>query len=73
MCDLGGADAEGVGAESAVRGRMTVTAYDQQTRQGQSLFWTDDMNDALARIAQSEKADGMLGRVGLELVDHGGD
>ena len=31
------------------------------------------MNDALARVAQAEKADPIAGRVGLELANHVSD
>ena len=57
MRDFGRADAERIGAESAMRGRVAVAADDQQARQRQSLFGTDHMHDALARIVEPEQRD----------------
>jgi hypothetical protein len=73
MRHFGCADAEGVGAEGAVRRGVAVAANDQQSRQCQALFGTDDMDNALARIAQAKKPDPIAGRVDLELADHVGD
>ena len=53
MGDLRGADAEGVGAERAVRGGVAVAANDQQARQGQALLRADDVDDALSRIVEA--------------------
>ena len=55
MRHLGGADAEGVGAERAVRGGVAVAADDREARQGQPLLRADHMDDALARIAEAEQ------------------
>ena len=73
MRDFRRADAEGVGAERAMRRGVAVAADDQQARQGQSLFGADHMHDALARIVQAEQRDVVFGGVGLEIAHHGGD
>ena len=70
MSHFGRADAEGVSAEGAMRRGVAVAAHDQQSRQCQALFGTDDVNDALARIAQAKKPDAIAGGVGFELADH---
>ena len=46
MGDFGGADAEGVGAERAVRSSVAVAADDQQARQRQPLLRADHVHDA---------------------------
>ena len=56
MRDFGGADAEGVGAERAMRRGVAVAADDQQAGQGQALLGADDMHDALARIVAARTA-----------------
>ena len=56
MRDFGGADAEGEGAESAMRRGMAVAADDRQSRQRQPLFRRDDMHDALAGIVEPDQA-----------------
>ena len=67
---LGRADAEGVSAEGAVGRGVAVAADDEQAGQCEALFRADDVHDALARIAQAEKADAIFGSVGLEIGDH---
>ena len=67
--DFRGADAEGVGAERAVGRGMAVAAHDQQSGQRQPLFGADHMDDALARIAETEQLDVVGGGVRLEVVN----
>src|SRR6185437_5919429 len=57
-------------AEGAVGRGVAVTADDEQSRQGQSLLGADHMDDALARIAQSEQRDTALGRIAFEIAHH---
>ncbi len=67
---LGGADAEGVGAERAVGRGVAVAAHDRKPRQRQPLLRPDHMNDALARIVEAEQYDAVRRRVGLERAHH---
>ena len=56
MRDFRRADAEGEGAERAMRRGVAVAADDRQARQRQPLFRRDDMHDALARIVEPDQA-----------------
>ncbi|MHC3927196.1 hypothetical protein ACMZ4W_02302 [Brevundimonas naejangsanensis] len=69
MFDLGGADAEGQGAEGSVGGGVAVAADDGHARQGQPLFRPDDVNDALVDAIQRNPRQAELGGVGLQLLD----
>ncbi len=69
--DLAGADPEREGPERAVRAGMRVAAHDGHPRLGQAELGTDDMDDALGRVADAVQRDPELGAVGLELVDLG--
>ncbi len=51
MLDLAGADPERERAESAVGGRVGVTADDRHTRLGQPELGADDVHDALTEVA----------------------
>ena len=73
MRDLGGADPECIGAKRAVRRRVAVTADDQQARQGQSLFRSDHVHDALPGVVQPEQPDPVLRRIVLDLPHHARD
>jgi hypothetical protein len=70
MRHLGGADAEGVGAERAMRRGVAVAADHQQARQGEALLRPHHMHDALAGIVDAEQLDVVSGRVLLELAHH---
>ena len=48
-----GADAEGDGAEGAVRGGMAVAADDGHTGLGDAEFGSDDVHDALVGMAEA--------------------
>ena len=61
MGDFRRADAERECAEGAMRRGVAVAANDQKTRQGQSQFRADDMNDALTRVLQPEQGDALIG------------
>ena len=50
MLDLGGANAIGEGAESAVGGSMTVAADDHGARKREALLRSDDVANALSPI-----------------------
>ena len=71
--DFRRADAEGVGAEGAVRRGVAVAAHDEQARQRQALLGADDVHDALPWIVQAEQLDAVLARVALEIAHHGRD
>ncbi len=73
MRDFGCADPEGIGTEGAVCGRMAVAADDQQPGQCQSLLGTDDMHNALPRVAQAEQSDVIVAGIGLEVAHHRGN
>ena len=54
---LGGADAEGDRAQAAMGAGVAVAAHQQRARQGDALFRSHDMDDALARLAEVEQLD----------------
>ena len=67
MLHFGGADAVGQRAEGAVGGGMGVAAHDSSAREGEALFRTDDVANALADVElvvifESEQL-GVLGEV----------
>jgi hypothetical protein len=53
MLHLGGADAEGQGAEGAVGGRVAVAADHGHARLREALLRPDHMHDALADVGMS--------------------
>ena len=55
MDHLGGADAEGDGAHAAVGAGVAVAAHQQGAGQGDALLGPDDVDDALAGLAQVEQ------------------
>ena len=57
MHQLGRADAEGQRAHAAVRGGVAVAADQGRAGQGQALLGTDDVDDALAVLAEVEQLD----------------
>ena len=68
MLDLGGADAIGERAESAMRSGMAVAADERDARQRKALLGSDDVDDALplielVEIFQPEQL-GVLGEIG---------
>ena len=69
VLDLGRADAERQRPEGAVGRRVRVAADDREARQRQPLLRTDDVDDALPRIAGSEERDAPRRGVLAELVD----
>ena len=54
---LGGADAEGDGAHAAVGAGVAVAAHQQRAGQGDALLGPDDVDDALAGLAEVEQPD----------------
>ena len=70
MRHFGSADAERIGAEGAVGRGVAVAADDQQAGQRQPLFGADDVDDALARIAEAEEVNVAGPRVGIEIADY---
>ena len=50
MLDFGRADAECEGAKCADRSGVTIAARNRHTGKCKSLFWPDDMDNALAGI-----------------------
>ena len=69
--DLARPDPERQRPERAVRLRVRVAAHDGHPRLGQPELRADDVDDALARVADAVERDPELGAVGLELVDLG--
>ena len=63
MDHLGGADAEGERAHAAMGAGVAVAAHEQGAGQGEALLGSDDMDDALAGLAEIEQPD--AGRRGL--------
>ncbi len=68
MAHLGAADAEGEGAEGAVRARVAVAADDGHTGPARAELRTDDVHDAAPRIFEVEELHAELCRVVLELA-----
>ena len=68
MSDFRSADAEGKGAECAMRAGMTVSADDGHAGLGAAEFRADDVYDTAARVAHAEQFDTELGGVALELT-----
>ena len=69
VLDLGRADAEGEGAEGAVRAGVAVAADDRGARQGEALLGADDVDDALADVAHAEQRDAELRAVPVQGLD----
>jgi len=69
--DFARPDPEGERTECAVRARVRVAAHDRHPRLGQAELWSDDMDDALGRVADAVQRDVEFGAVGLELLDLG--
>ena len=57
MAHLGSADAEGEGAEGAVRARVTVAADDRLARLGRAELRADDVHDTAMLTAESVQLD----------------
>ena len=62
MPDFSRADAEGEGAEGAVRARMAVAANNGLARLRDSELGPDDVHDAALLVAQAEQLDSELAR-----------
>src|SRR6185437_8680269 len=69
MRHLGRADAEGEGAQRAVRAGVAVAADQGAAWQRQAQFRTDDVHDAALRILQPQQLHPELGAIALELPD----
>ena len=69
--DLAGPDPERQRPERAVGRGVRIAAHDRHPRLGQPELRADDVDDALARVADAVERDPELGAVGLELVDLG--
>ena len=69
VLDLGGADAEGERAERSVGRGVRVAADNQHPRLGDALLGPDDVDDARARIIETEKVDAELFAVSNQGVD----
>ena len=70
VADLGGADAEGDGAERPVGAGVRVTAGDRGARLGDALLGTDDVHDALLAGGAVEERDAELRAIAAQLVHH---
>ncbi len=69
MPDLGAANAEGEGAEGAMRARVAVAADDSAARLREAKLGPDDVHDAAQFVAHAEQLDAELGAVLLELMN----
>ena len=67
VADFRGADAEGEGAERAMRRGVAVAADDRLARLREPELGPDDVHDAAAAVLQVEQLDAELLRVDLEL------
>ena len=63
VLDLAGADAEGERSEGAVGRRVTVAAHHGHAGQDETLFGSDDVDNALADIVHAVKLDAELGAI----------
>ena len=54
MLNLACANPKCEGAESSMRGGVTVTTDNGGTRKGEALLWTDDVDDALSLVPKAE-------------------
>ena len=68
VLDLAGADAEGESTEGAVGRGVGVAADDGHSRLGEPQLGTDDMDDALARVAEPVAGDAEVAAVGQQSV-----
>ncbi|MNN71964.1 hypothetical protein D3C81_1879540 [compost metagenome] len=66
MLDLGGSNPEGKSCKSAMGGGVRVAADNAHARQCGSLFRTDDVEDALARVRHGEFGEAEFGAVAVE-------
>lgn len=82
MLDLAGTDTKGKGSESAVGGGVAVAADDGSSGEGEALLGADDVDNALALVAEAEVGEAEVLDVLLEsdalsagvvLLDEGGD
>ena len=69
MLDLGGADAEGEGPESAVGGGVGVAADHGHAGLGQAQLRADGVDDSLVGIPQGVQPHPELGAVGAQGLD----
>ena len=69
--DLAGPDPERERSERPVGARVRVAADDRHPGLGEPQLRTDDVDDALRRVADAVERDAELGAVRLELVDLG--
>ena len=71
VLDLGGADAEGQGAERPVRGGVAVAADDGHARLGEAQLRADHVHDALLGVAHRKDRDAELLAVAAQGLDLG--
>ncbi len=71
IADLTGANPESHGTEGPVGGGVGVSAGDGCARLGDSLFGTDDMDNALFSRGDVEESDSKIGAIFAEFLDHG--
>ena len=53
-----------------MRRGVAVAADDQHPRQGQPLFWTDDVHYALARVLQAEQPEAVTQGIVVQRTHH---
>jgi hypothetical protein len=82
VLDLASADAKGQGTEGAMSRGVAVAADDGGAGEGEALLGADDVDDALALVAEAEVGDAKVLDVLLEgdalrarviLLDEGGN
>ena len=71
VLDLAGANAEGQGPESAVRGRVGIPTHHCHARLGQTQLGADGVDNALVGVAQGVQAHPELGAVGAQGLNLG--
>ena len=70
MRHIRGADAERQRAERAMGCCVAVATDDRQARQGQPLFGSNNVDDALARVVEAEHLQLVVRGILGQLVDH---
>lgn len=60
MLNLTSSDTEGQGTEGTVCGSVAVTAYDSSSRQSEPLFGSDDMDNPLSLVPETEVCEAMF-------------
>src|ERR1700690_2543434 len=67
------ANSKSESAERAMGLGVAVAEYDEQARQGQAQFRSDNMDDSLSAIVEPKQSNVLIGGICFELADHACD